>query len=210
MIALIPARGGSKRIPRKNLVGLCGKPLMVWTLEAAIRADVGPVFVSTDDEEIAEVAHRHFAYVHLRDTWAATSEATADDVVSDFRSSGFSGQDCSEGLLYLQPTSPLRTSGHIREFVHGLRGLEDLPALSAAPNYRRAFRTNESGHDEGVGWMDCGAMYYMPHDLSFLAADANGRWHTWCDTEDAAWAIDVDWPWDLAAAEHAMKDKGWV
>ena len=56
LLTLIPARGGSKGIPRKNIRPFCGKPLLHWTIDAALEADCAVVVVSTDDAEIAEVA----------------------------------------------------------------------------------------------------------------------------------------------------------
>lgn len=63
-IAVIPARGGSKRIPKKNIKNFCGKPMIAWSIEAAIRsACFDKVIVSTDDDEIAEVAKRYGAEI---------------------------------------------------------------------------------------------------------------------------------------------------
>ncbi len=63
-VAVIPARGGSKRIPRKNIKMFCGKPMIVWSIEAALQSGCfDQVLVSTDDQEIAEVALRHGAHV---------------------------------------------------------------------------------------------------------------------------------------------------
>lgn len=63
-LAIIPARGGSKRIPRKNIKPFCGKPMIVWSIEAALRsACFDQVIVSTDDAEIAEIARQHGADV---------------------------------------------------------------------------------------------------------------------------------------------------
>lgn len=63
-IAVIPARGGSKRIPRKNIKPFCGKPMIAWPIEAALRSNCfDHVIVSTDDSEIAAVARRHGAEV---------------------------------------------------------------------------------------------------------------------------------------------------
>lgn len=63
-LAIIPARGGSKRIPRKNIRPFCGKPMIAWSIEAALRSsEFDRVIVSTDDEEIAEVAEAHGAEV---------------------------------------------------------------------------------------------------------------------------------------------------
>lgn len=63
-LAIIPARGGSKRIPRKNIKPFCGKPMMAWSIEAARRSGCfDHIIVSTDDSEIAEVARQHGAEV---------------------------------------------------------------------------------------------------------------------------------------------------
>ena len=63
-VAIIPARGGSKRIPRKNIKLFCGKPMIAWSIEAVLKSDCfDRIIVSTDDEEIAEVARQHGAEV---------------------------------------------------------------------------------------------------------------------------------------------------
>lgn len=63
-VAVIPARGGSKRIPRKNIRGFCGRPMIAWTIETAKQSDLfSRVIVSTDDEEIADVATQYGADV---------------------------------------------------------------------------------------------------------------------------------------------------
>jgi CMP-N-acetylneuraminic acid synthetase len=82
-IAIIPARGGSKRIPGKNVIDFLGKPMIAWTIEAALASDCfDRILVSTDDQEIAEVAIKHGAEVpFLRgshaDDYSPVSDATA-------------------------------------------------------------------------------------------------------------------------------------
>jgi N-acylneuraminate cytidylyltransferase len=72
LIAIIPARGGSRRIPRKNIVDFAGKPMLAWTVEAAIQSRLfGRVVVSTDTAEIAEIAFRCGAEVPFLRTRAA-------------------------------------------------------------------------------------------------------------------------------------------
>jgi len=74
-VAIIPARGGSKRIPRKNIKEFCGKPIIAYPIEAALKSGVfDEVMVSTDDEEIAEIARKYGASVPFM-----RSEATAND-----------------------------------------------------------------------------------------------------------------------------------
>lgn len=83
-IAVIPARGGSKRIPRKNIKGFCGKPMIAWSIEAAKASGLfDRIIVSTDDAEIAEVAKQWGAEVpfmrppELSDDYAGTTEVVA-------------------------------------------------------------------------------------------------------------------------------------
>lgn len=115
-LAVIPARAGSKRLPRKNLLPLGGKPLIAWTVEAALGArGVTHVLVSTDSEEIAAVARACGANApFLRPASLATDTASSLDVVRhavEF-AAGPLALPCELTVL-LQPTSPLRTSADI-------------------------------------------------------------------------------------------------
>lgn len=109
--ALIPARGGSKGIPRKNIKLMAGKPLIVWTIEAALRSPLlDEVVVSTEDEEIAEVARRAGAQVPFIRPAALAQDATPgiDPVLHAMdQLPGF------DSVLLLQPTSPMRTTADI-------------------------------------------------------------------------------------------------
>jgi CMP-N-acetylneuraminic acid synthetase len=103
MIVLIPARGQSKRIPRKNIKMLGGKPLIQWTIDAARQLPVKDVVVSTEDEEIAQVASALGATVLMRPVELASDTATDHDVVRHF----LENYDC-ECIVYLRPTTPFR------------------------------------------------------------------------------------------------------
>lgn len=111
VLAIIPARCGSKGIPQKNIVPLSGKPLISWTIEAALNAQcVTRTIVSTDCAEIAAVARASGAEVpFIRPAHLATDFATTVDAVRHAR------DECPgyEVLLVLQPTSPLRTAEDI-------------------------------------------------------------------------------------------------
>jgi CMP-N,N'-diacetyllegionaminic acid synthase len=111
LLAVIPARGGSKGLPRKNLMVAGGRPLIAWTIEAARRAgSIDRVVVSSDDEEIIAVATSLGCEAPLRRPGVlATDSATSVDVVlhaMDHFSS-------FEYVVLLQPTSPLRISEDI-------------------------------------------------------------------------------------------------
>ena len=84
-LAIIPARGGSKRIPRKNIKPFMGKPIIAYSIEAALQSGIfDEVMVSTDDEEIAEVAKQYGANVpFMRSKRAADDYATTSDVIKE-------------------------------------------------------------------------------------------------------------------------------
>ena len=115
VFALIPARGGSKGIPRKNIKIIAGKPLIVWTIEAALNSsNLSSVVVSTDDPEIAEVARRAGAKVpFMRPAELAQDETPGIDPVLH----ALEQLPQFESVLLLQPTSPLRTNTDIDGFL---------------------------------------------------------------------------------------------
>lgn len=116
MIAIIPARGGSKGLPGKNIMPLQGKPLLGWTVEAALAAEnIDEVIISTDDEDIARVAADFGALVpFMRPPELATDTAIADDayIYTVNRLNKDFGYSIDE-LCILQPTSPLRRAEDI-------------------------------------------------------------------------------------------------
>ena len=115
LLALIPARGGSKGIPRKNIHSFCGKPLLQWSIDAALEAAcVDQVVVSTDDPEIAEVAKAGGAEVPFRRP-AELSTDTAPGIAPVMHALEQLPQ--VNVVLLLQPTSPLRTPADIEAIV---------------------------------------------------------------------------------------------
>ena len=114
--ALIPARGGSKRLPRKNIKSLCGKPLIAWTIDVAKESKyIDSVVVSTDDFEIKEVAEKFGASVpFLRPENLSNDTASSFDVVKhaiEF----LNINKVNHLIVLLQPTSPLRTVEELDE-----------------------------------------------------------------------------------------------
>jgi CMP-N,N'-diacetyllegionaminic acid synthase len=115
LLCLIPARGGSKGIFRKNIKSLSGKPLIAWTIDAAKQSKyIDEVVVSTDDIEIAEIAKQYGAKVpFLRPNQLATDEALIIDVITHT----LKQLPRFDWLLLLQPTSPLRTTSDIEGII---------------------------------------------------------------------------------------------
>lgn len=123
ILAVIPARGGSKSVPRKNIANVCGKPLIEYTINEALAVEeITDLVVSTDDDEIARIAISLGALVpFLRPAELSTDEAlTAPAVRSCLLSMEQLRNFSYDYILLLQPTSPLRTKKHIKQAIQAL------------------------------------------------------------------------------------------
>lgn len=117
MIAVIPARGGSKGVPNKNIKLLHGKPLIAYSIEAALNSNLfETVVVSTDNQEIASKAKEYGAEVpFLRPKELSGDAVSSDDVILHTLDFYESNGKTFDSVCKLQPTSPLRDFKHIRE-----------------------------------------------------------------------------------------------
>jgi CMP-N,N'-diacetyllegionaminic acid synthase len=116
VLAIIPARSGSKGLPGKNIKSLCGKPLIGWTIEAALRSKyINKVVVSTNDPEIAQISKDYGASVpFIRPEELSTDSAPAKDAILHCLDYYKNKEDFSFFVL-LQPTSPLRDTKSINK-----------------------------------------------------------------------------------------------
>ncbi|MFA5984407.1 MAG: acylneuraminate cytidylyltransferase family protein [Methylococcaceae bacterium] len=134
ILAFIPARGGSKRLPSKNIKLLAGKPLIAWTIEAAINTEFDmDVLVSTESPEIADIAQSFGAEVpFLRPAELAQDHSPTFDAIeySIKRLAGM-GREYTN-LVLLQPTSPLRQSFHIDEAFRMLAETQAASVVSVS------------------------------------------------------------------------------
>lgn len=119
ILALIAARGGSKRLPGKNIRLLGGKPLIVWSLDVARNIpEICDILVTTDDPEIAAVCSDAGAYVPwLRSAELATDTANSVDVALHALDWYEAEEGAVDGVLLLQPTSPFRTKETVRKGI---------------------------------------------------------------------------------------------
>jgi pseudaminic acid cytidylyltransferase len=126
-LAVIPARGGSKRIPRKNIKLFCGKPMIAWSIDAALQSDCfDQVVVSTDDVEIADVARKCGAQVPFVRPSELSDDHTATTAVVAHAIDWFTAQgQAPEQVCCLYPTAPFVAAEHLRT---GLKVLTDSDA----------------------------------------------------------------------------------
>jgi CMP-N-acetylneuraminic acid synthetase len=117
-VAIIPARGGSKRLPRKNIVDFLGRPIIAFTIDAAVASGCFErVVVSTEDDEIAEVCSRLGAVVDRRSERLATDTVTLVEVCDEFLDREEAAGRKWDVLACLYATAPLRTAEDIRGTV---------------------------------------------------------------------------------------------
>jgi CMP-N,N'-diacetyllegionaminic acid synthase len=135
VIAVIPARGGSKSVPRKNLRPLGGKPLIAWSIELAQQVkEIDRIIVSTEDAEIAQISRQFHAEVYPRPEDLATDQALVIDAVKDLMATLRKEQEMAEILVLLEPTCPFRSV----EDVQGCLSLVAFGACDSAATFANA------------------------------------------------------------------------
>ena len=229
MIAFIPARGGSKGVPGKNIKDLCGKPLIAHTIEAALKADkIDRVIVTTDDEDIARVAREAGAEVpFLRPDYLASDTASAIDVyihAAEFVMNE-TGEEV-EKFMVLLPTAPLRDEKNINEAIAQFEGTNATTLISfteAECPVGWYHVMDEQGRIKNAGFGQAGsnvanrqtnATYYVPNGAIYILDYKLLKEHRtyYCD-ETYAYvmsreaSIDIDYPIDFEIAEFLMKKK---
>ena len=123
VIAVVPARGGSKSIPGKNIKPLLGKPLLAWSIDVARQvSEIDRIIVSTDDPQIASVGEAFGAEIYARPAHLATDEALVIDALKDILHRLESEGDTPEWLILLEPTCPLRSADDVRKCLELVSG----------------------------------------------------------------------------------------
>lgn len=132
ILAIIPARRGSKRLPGKNLKKLGKKPLISWTIDLSVRVnEISDVLVSTDDERIARIARDSNVLVPwLRPKHLATDTATSVDAVLHALNWYEIEKEPVDGIILMQPTSPFRTLQTVKKGIQLFKSNNLRPVVS--------------------------------------------------------------------------------
>jgi CMP-N,N'-diacetyllegionaminic acid synthase len=221
VLALIPARGGSKGIPRKNIRTIAGKPLISWTIEAALSTiGIDDVVVSTDDEEIADVARRSGAAVpFIRPADLATDQTPGIDPVLH----ALGMMPDFDAVVLLQPTSPLRTPADIEAvlaldrngtspsvvsvcaadahpawmYTLGEGGamipLADTPSVARRQDLDPVYALNGAIYYAHVEWLKTQRRFVGPHTLAYVMPVDR--------------SVDIDTPLDWRISEMLLQDR---
>ncbi|HED31618.1 MAG TPA: acylneuraminate cytidylyltransferase family protein [Prosthecochloris aestuarii] len=223
MIAVIPARGGSKGLKDKNIYPVAGKPLIAWSiLQARQSACVSDVFVSTDSPEIGAVAHAYGAVVIDRPSAISGDTATSEDALLH----AFDVIDECHGVsarhaLFLQATSPLRLSHDIdsaielffREQADSLMSVTAAADLTLWERQGDLWRSVNFDHrnrmrrqDRPVQYIENGSIYIVARDVLRRSANRIGErlsayrmefWQTW----------EIDTIEEVGLVEYFMRTK---
>lgn len=222
-LCIIPARGGSKRIPRKNIKPFMGKPIIAYSIEAALASGLfDEVMVSTDDEEMARVARQHGAKVpFMRSSETANDYATTVDVLTEVIST-YEQRGCSfDTICCLYATAPFVTAERLREASAQLSDTIDACFTMVEYSYpiQRSLRVNKEGLVE---------MTYPEHlksrsqDLEIIYHDAGQFYFVKTDallTEKTVWCkrtaplvlpelevqdLDTETDWQLAEMKYKL------
>lgn len=215
-LGLIPARGGSKGIPRKNVLPIAGKPLIAWTIAAALAARrIARVVVTTDNAEIAEVAVRYGADIpFLRPAELAQDETPGIDPVLH-AIAALPGYD---RVVLLQPTSPLRSADDIDAAIGMAADGPTVVGVTEAPHADWIFTMGSAGlldigtappvrrQDMAKRYMLNGAIYVadcneLRSSRSFLGPNTAGY------VMPAERSVDIDGPLDWKLAELLLRDR---
>jgi len=154
ILAIIPARGGSKGLPRKNIIELAGKPLIAWTIEASLNSKyITKTVVSSDDDEILNISKQYKADTIKRPDELALDTTTSEPVIRHVLEKLQQENKEFDYLVLLQPTSPLRDVKNI-DNAFGMLFKSDATALISVceidNKILKAFKQNEDGFIEGI------------------------------------------------------------
>jgi len=227
LLGVISARGGSKSIPRKNIVDLAGKPLIAWTIEAALSSGVvDRLIVSTEDAEIAETARRYEAEVpFLRPAKLARDDTPGIEPVLH----AVRWLEEHEGyrpawVMLLQPTSPFRSADDIRAAVGMMceRGADAVVSVCEVEHHpywvkrlceggRLATLVSLEGaypsrQDLPSAVALNGAIYLIRRDV-LLAQQTFYTERTYGYVMPRERSLDIDTPWDLYLAQLIARDR---
>jgi len=162
-LAVIPARGGSKRLPRKNVLNLAGKPLITWTIEASLNSKyIDKVVVTSDDHEILEISKDNGVDVLRRPSELASDTATTFDVIKH----AIDNFEQYHYVVLLQPTSPLRTQIHIDKAIQQLVSQKADAVVSVCETGHSPFWSNTLPDDGSmIGFIDDNIKNLRSQDL---------------------------------------------
>lgn len=213
VIAIIPARGGSKGLPRKNIIDLCGKPLIAYSILAALKAQlISRVIVSTDDEEIADISKRWGAEVpFLRPKELAEDSSGIKDAIS-YTVKKLGGYPSGRAYVQLYPTSPFRTPALIDDMtkilMQGYSSVTTVKEITIDPQH--IYRVNNGNYIkllEDEKTIPKWKKYYRTFPIFLGHYPQKPEKHYYHVLTDKCMFVDIDGSMDLALAKKIIHNQ---
>ena len=228
-LAIIPARGGSKRLPNKNILDLAGKPLITWSIESGLKSKyINKVVVSSDSDEILNISKKYGADIIKRPNELASDMASSFDSIKHAIENI---KETFEYLILLQPTSPLRNNWHVdeafellyekkadaiisvSEMVHSPLWSNTLPKDGSMANFLKDEVLDKRSQDLEQYYCLNGAIYICKIDRFLQEKSFFLNSNIFAYKMDRESSVDIDEKFDLQLAEmlidniHFMKDE---
>ena len=220
VLTVITARGGSKRVPHKNVLPLGGKPLLAWTIQAALETKISQrIIVSTDNEDISAIARKWGAEVpFIRSEELSNDKASSEDVVMnalDWLKE--QGETIPECLLLLQPTSPFRSPQDIEAAVSMFQEKKAEAVISVSEDPfpmtwlvqlgADGLITRIAGGDRSTQTYRLNGAIYVISTPCFMVERSFALRKSFAYVMPSDRSLDIDTKWDFHLAELIVKDR---
>jgi CMP-N-acetylneuraminic acid synthetase len=224
VLSIIPARGGSKGLPRKNILDLAGKPLIAWTIEASLKSKyITDTIVSSDDDVILSISKSYGADTLKRPDELATDSSSSESLIFHILKEQEMQNKIYDYVILLQPTSPLRDTEDIDNAFKFLVEQNVTALISIAKYDNKVLKTfvdNDKGFIEGIRnniypfqrrqdlpsvYMSNGAIYIIKVD-EFMQNKSFWTDKTVKYVMDDIKSIDIDSVEDLIKCEKIIKN----
>ncbi|WP_201352341.1 cytidylyltransferase domain-containing protein [Hydrogenimonas urashimensis] len=222
-VAVIPARKGSRRLYGKNMLKIAGKPMVQWSIEAALESkSIDRIVVSSDDKKVLELAKRLGAETIERPAHLATDTATTFDTVAHAIRSL---EELPEYTVLLQPTSPLRSARHVDEAIALLEEREAdgvisvcetehsplwsniLPEDGSMQGFLKEEILNKRGQDLPAYYRLNGAIYVIQSRKLLETGSFFLKEHLYAYIMERESSVDVDSRVDFLVADYLLKNR---
>jgi N-acylneuraminate cytidylyltransferase len=206
VVSIIPARGGSKAIPRKNLADINGHPLLANSIRASLASRVDETWVSSEDDEILEVARSYGACAIRRPAELATDTSTSESVLLHFAE-----QVEFDLMVFIQPTSPMIIASDIDRAIELLDEYDSVLSVAeftqfvwidGRPNYD--INARQRRQDSAPAYVETGSLFATSREALLRSRNRLSGRIGYCVVPKLR-AFDVDSPEDLDVVRQLMR-----
>lgn len=220
ILGIIPARGGSKGLPEKNIKKIAGKPLIAWSIEEALKSEhIDKLIVSTEDKKIAKIARQYNGEVMKRPKKLAKDNSPVMDAVKDTLRKLRKENYIPDIIIILQPTSPLRTvitlDSAVETFLKNIDQYDSLIPLFPTEGkigkiknglYLPSYTLGENRQRIKRVYRECGTIFILKADLIYQEKGFGRKIYPFI-IKDYKESIDIDTIDDFKIAEYFLERK---